>query len=167
MPVPTETRTRNRAEIADTHKWQLDDIYPDWKTWESAFADLEHRIGEYAKLKGTLAHGPDKLLAAYRLNDDLGQLAYKVYFFPSLKYDEDQRDNQVNARRQQVQALMARWQEATSWLSPELLAIPLKTVQEWMGWSDKAFVLYYSHATKKSREEAGRSLEILAGRKTG
>ena len=40
-----------------------------------------------------------------------------------------------------------------------------KTVQEWMGWSDKAFVLYYSHATKKSREEAGRTLEELAGNK--
>jgi integrase len=41
-----------------------------------------------------------------------------------------------------------------------------KTVQEWMGWSDKAFVLYYSHATKQSREQAGQSLERLAGRKT-
>jgi len=42
-----------------------------------------------------------------------------------------------------------------------------KTVQEWMGWSDKAFVLYYSHASKQSREQAGRSLEELAGgRKT-
>jgi integrase len=41
-----------------------------------------------------------------------------------------------------------------------------KTVQECMGWSDKAFVLYYSHATKRSREEAGQSLERLAGGKT-
>jgi integrase len=41
-----------------------------------------------------------------------------------------------------------------------------KTVQEWMGWSDKAFVLYYSHATKQSREQAGQSLERLAGKKT-
>ena len=41
-----------------------------------------------------------------------------------------------------------------------------KTVQEWMGWSDKAFVLYYSHATKQSREHAGQSLEKLAGRNT-
>ena len=38
-----------------------------------------------------------------------------------------------------------------------------KTVQDWMGWSDKAFVLYYSHASKQSREHAGRSLERLAG----
>ena len=41
-----------------------------------------------------------------------------------------------------------------------------KTVQEWMGWSDKAFVLYYSHATKQSREQAGQSLERLAGANT-
>ena len=41
-----------------------------------------------------------------------------------------------------------------------------KTVQEWMGWSDKAFVLYYSHSTEQSREQAGRSLEKLAGQKT-
>jgi len=40
-----------------------------------------------------------------------------------------------------------------------------KTVQEWMGWSDKAFVLYYSHASKESREAAGKSLEKLAGEK--
>jgi hypothetical protein len=38
-----------------------------------------------------------------------------------------------------------------------------KTIQEWMGWSDKAFVLYYSHATKQWREQAGPSLERLAG----
>ena len=132
MLSSTENRSRNRADIGEAYKWHLDDIYPDWKSWEGALGELERRIGEYAALKGTLGRGPAELLAAYRLNDELGQLAYKVYFYPSLKYDQDQRDNQVNARRQQVQALMARWQEATSWLSPELLTIPLATVRQWM-----------------------------------
>ena len=132
MLETAEKRSRNRAEIGDAYKWKLDDIYPDWPAWEKALAELESRIGEYAALKGTLSQGPDQLLKAYRLNDALGQLAYTVYFFPSLKYDEDQRDNQVNGRRQQVQAVMARWQEATSWLSPELLSIPLATVRDWM-----------------------------------
>ena len=132
MPPTAAARPRNRAEIDDAHKWNLDDIYQDWDVWERARAELELRIGEYAGLKGTLGRGPDRLLQAYRLNDQLGQLAYKVYFYPSLKYDEDQRDNRVNARRQQVQALMARWQEATSWFSPELLTIPHATVRAWL-----------------------------------
>jgi integrase len=39
------------------------------------------------------------------------------------------------------------------------------TVKEWMGWADSSFVMYYSHATEKSREKAGRSMERLAGLK--
>jgi oligoendopeptidase F len=172
MPAPTETRTRNREEIGDAHKWRLDDIYPDWTAWESAYAELERRIGEYAQLKGTLSNGPEQLLAAYKLNDELGQLAYKVYFFPSLKYDEDQRDNQVNARRQQVQALMARWQEVTSWLSPELLAIPLATVRGWMT-ANSALAMYRFAIEEVYRQqehvldEKGERLMSLSSRLSG
>jgi oligoendopeptidase F len=132
MTTATAATRRTRADIDDAHKWNLADIYPDWTAWEAALATLERGIGEYAALKGTLGQGADALLRAYELNDRLGQLAYTVYFYPSLKYDEDQRDNSVNARKQQVQALMARWQQATSWFNPELLAIPLATVQAWM-----------------------------------
>jgi len=132
MAASSPTRSRNRPDIDAAYKWNLEDIYPDWDAWDRARAELDRRIEEYAALKGTLAQGPSQLLAAYRLNDDLGQLAYKVYFYPSLKYDEDQRDNAINARRQQIQALLARWQQATSWFSPELLAIPLETVRGWL-----------------------------------
>ena len=124
--------SRNRSEISTEFTWNLTDIFPSWDAWDDARKTLETRIEEYAALKGTLHQGGERLLSAFRLNDDLGKLAYTVYFYPSLKYDEDQRDNSVNAKRQQVQALMARWQEATAWFNPELLAIPLETVQSWM-----------------------------------
>ena len=64
-------------------------------TPEAFDAQVKDCENEYAALKGTLAAGPDRLLAAYRLNDALGQLAYRVYYYPSLKFDEDQRDNAV------------------------------------------------------------------------
>jgi oligoendopeptidase F len=132
MATAAPQRSRVRAEIDDGHKWNLTDIYPDWETWDVARGELEQKIKEYAALKGTLSQGPGRLLAAYRLNDGLGQLAYKVYFYPSLKYDEDQRDNSVNARKQQIESLVARWQQATSWFSPELLKIPVETVRNWL-----------------------------------
>jgi oligoendopeptidase F len=87
-------------------------------------------------LKGTLAGGPDRLLEAFKLSEELGQLAYRVWYFPSLRYDEDQRDNTVNAKRQQVQILFARWKQAESWFNPELLQIPLETVRQWMDASE-------------------------------
>src|SRR5690606_1787537 len=96
----------------------------------------EAGIDRYSALKGTLASGPDALLKAYQLSDELGQLAYRVWYYPSLRYDEDQRDNTVNARRQQVQILFARLQQAQSWLNPELLKIPLETVRGWLDASE-------------------------------
>jgi oligoendopeptidase F len=125
-------RSRRRDEIPDRFKWNLDDIFRSWDEWEAAYRKLEGGIERYASLKGTLSQGAERLLEAFRLSEELGQLAYRVWYFPSLRYDEDQRDNGVNARRQQVQILFARWKQAESWFNPELLAIPLATVRGWM-----------------------------------
>jgi oligoendopeptidase F len=100
-------RSRRREEIAGEFKWNLDDIFRSWEEWDAAYKRLDEGIARYATLKGTLAGGPDRLLSAFQLAEELGQLAYRVWYFPSLKYDEDQRDNAVNARRQQVQILFA------------------------------------------------------------
>jgi oligoendopeptidase F len=64
--------------------------------------------------------------------DEMGALSYRVWYYASLHYDEDQRNNEINARRQQVQILFARQQQASSWFNPELLAIPLDTIAR--GW---------------------------------
>jgi len=124
--------SRNRAEISARYKWNVQDIFPSWDAWESAYKQLEAGVDRYAALKGTLSSGPQALQTAFSLSEELGQLAYRVWYFPSLQYDEDQRDNTINARRQKVQILFAKWRQAESWFSPELLRIPLETVREWM-----------------------------------
>jgi oligoendopeptidase F len=123
---------KSRGEIADRFKWNLAHIFSDWTAWQGAYDELDAKIGAYAALQGTLSKGTESLLDAMRLSDDIGQLTYKVWYFASLKYDEDQRDNQANARRQQVQILFAKASQASAWFNPELLAIPLPTVQAWM-----------------------------------
>jgi len=164
-------KTRNRADIPVEYTWNLADIYRDWDSWEADRARLETRIEEYVALKGTLSHGPERLLAALRLSDDLGKLAHTVYYFASLKYDEDQRNNDINARRQTVEALLARWQQATSWFSPELLTIPLATVRQWMD-ADPGLALYRFAVEEVYRlqehvlDEPGERLMSLAARVT-
>jgi oligoendopeptidase F len=124
---------RERSEIPDRFKWDLSHIFSDWDAWQRAYDELDCKIGESAAFQGTLAQGADRLLAAYELRDEIGQLEYKVWYYASLAYDQDQRDNQLNARRQQVQILFAKGAQAFSWFDPELLQIPLATVQQWMG----------------------------------
>jgi oligoendopeptidase F len=134
--APTElaadSQPRDRSEIPDRFKWDLTSIFPDWHAWEQACAELDARIEAFARLQGTLAEGGDRLLAALTLRDEFGQLEYKVWYFASLWYDQDQRDNEVNARRQQVQILLAKAAQAGSWFDPELLKVPLARVRRWM-----------------------------------
>jgi oligoendopeptidase F len=130
--APDATELRDRDSIPDRFKWDLTHIFADWGEWQHAYDELETKIGAYAALQGTLGKGADRLLAAMKLSDDIGQLTYKVWYFASLKHDEDQRDNQINARRQQVQILFAKASQASAWFNPELLEIPLPTIQQWM-----------------------------------
>src|SRR5882757_6181260 len=118
--VASPVRERRDLPLADT--WNLHDIFPTWEAWDAACAQLEADIREYAALKGSLARGADALLTALRRSDELSQVVSKVYYFASLHYDEDQRSNEMNGRRQRVQLLHAQWRQAASWFSPELLA---------------------------------------------
>jgi oligoendopeptidase F len=132
-PPVAAPKVRERHEIPVPDTWNLDDIFPDWKAWEAGGGELEAGIRAFATRQGSLKSGPEALLGALQASDALGQLAYRVYYYASLHYDQDQRDNAANGRRQRVQHLLALWRQATSWFNPELLALPIDEVRRWMG----------------------------------
>ena len=124
--------TRDRAAIADEFKWDLDQIFSDWTTWEAALDALEEMMTRYQAFEGTLADGPDRILAAAELSDELGQLLYRVYQYPGLMRAEDTRNNEVQARLERVKIAMAKFRQATAWYQPELLRIPEATMRDWL-----------------------------------
>jgi oligoendopeptidase F len=130
--APAAPALRDRADIPERFKWNLTHIFSDWGQWQAAYDELDVKIDAFAALRGTLSAGPERLLAALRLRDAIGQLEYRVWYFATLWHDQDQRDNQINARRQQVQILFAKAAQASAWFDPDLLAIPLARVREWL-----------------------------------
>lgn len=125
-------RPRDRSEISEDYRWRLTDIYKDWAAWEADRDKLAALIDDYATLAGSLSQGPKALLRALKKDDELEILSYRVWFFASLTHDEDQRNNNVDARRQEVQILFARASEASAWFRPELLSIPHETLVTWL-----------------------------------
>jgi oligoendopeptidase F len=128
--VAVAVRERHEIPVADT--WNLEDIFPGLEPWEAACQELEAGVRAFAARRGSLSQGAQALVAAMQASDALGQLAYRVYYYVALRYDQDQRDNVANGRRQKVQHLLAQWRQATSWFNPELLALPLAQVRQWM-----------------------------------
>ena len=145
VSAPAETSAapslRDRDQIPERFKWNLSNIFSGWDAWLAAYDELDRQIAAFAALQGTLAQGGEQLLTALKRRDEIGQLEYKVWYYASLWHDQDQRDNQINAKRQQVQILFAKAAQAAAWFDPELLTIPLTTVREWMD-ASPALALY-------------------------
>ncbi len=158
-----------RAAVPGQYTWNLTDICESWDEWTSAYGSLERGIDRLAGFQGTLADGPAALLAALAAQDEVEALMYKVWYFASLHHDEDQRDNAVAARRQQVQILFARHAQASSWFSPELLAIPQATVRVWLD-THPGLALYrfaiesLFHSQEHVLDQQGERLLSFSGR---
>jgi oligoendopeptidase F len=158
-----------REAVDPKYTWDLSAIFSDWAGWEAGFAALEQGISQFSQFEGVLAQGPDRLLASLQERDRIGQLSYRVWYYPNLQYDQDQRDNTVNAKRQQVQLLLARWSQAESWYAPELLRIPLETVRQWLDQSPELAVYRFFledlfRQQKHVLDESGERLLSLSSR---
>ena len=158
-----------RDDIPARYTWDLSAICADWNAWSESYAKLDAAITAFMQFRGTLAKGPDALLSAFTAMDEMGALSYRVWYYASLHYDQDQRDNDINARRQQVQILFARQQQASSWFNPELLAIPLETIRMWMSANEALAVYRFAieslfHEQEHVLDERGERLLSYSGR---
>ena len=158
-----------REAIPASYRWDLSAICRDWDDWSRSYDELERGIEAFAALKGTLASGAEALMAAFRAMDATGALSYRVWYFASLHYDQDQRDNDANARRPQVQILFARLQQAGAWFNPELLSIPRDEVRRWLDTSSALAVYRFAieslfHEQEHVLDERGERLMSFASR---
>jgi len=130
LPAPAEMRTRD--EIPAEYRWDFSPIYASWDAWEQGMEDIQGKMDAFVTLKGTLASGPQAVLAAYRAFDDIGIQSYKIYRYPQLQRDVDTRNQDIAGKFQRVGAVFARFGTATAWFTPELLRIPQATMEKWI-----------------------------------
>jgi oligoendopeptidase F len=167
-PVPGQLLPR--TSIPPNYTWDLAAICSGWEEWNGLVAQLDAAIDAFQALRGTLAHGPDSLLTAFQAMDAMGATSYRVWYYASLHYDQDQRVDEANARRQRVQILFARQQQSSAWFNPELLAIPIDTVRGWLDARPSDLGVYrfaiesLFHEQEHVLDERGERLMSFAGR---
>ncbi len=124
--------TQVRAEIPAQYRWDFTAIYANWDAWEAGMKDMEAKMEAFAKLKGSLAKGPQAVLAAYKAYDDIGMLQYRTYTYTSLQRDVDTRNADVSGKFQRVNAAFAKFGTTSAWFTPELLTIPQAKMEGWI-----------------------------------
>jgi oligoendopeptidase F len=162
--------TRNRADIPAEFRWDFSAIYPNWDAWEAGMRDMQVQMDAFAALKGSLASGPAAVLKAYQAFDEIGKLQYRLYRYPQLQRDVDKRDQAVSGRFQRVGALFAKFDTATAWFTPEMLAtVPEATMKGWLAQTPalapyRFAILDLYRKQAHVLDEKGEHLLSLAGR---
>src|SRR6266702_3779892 len=117
MEIPT------RADVLETDKWDLTDLFADVSKWQEDFAWLQREYPKLEQWKGRVGESPQTLAGLLEFEKALEQKMERVYHYASLQAAEDSTNNEYLARIGQVQNLLTRISEAAAFVVPEILAI--------------------------------------------
>jgi len=125
-------KVRERADIELEYRWATERIFKSTDEWEAEFSAVEKAIEALATFKGTLNRGTEQLLKFLKNRDDVEARLERVYVYASLLADENTRDGLHQGMQSRARSLAIKYGQTTSWVQPELTAIPFARVDSWM-----------------------------------
>ena len=114
---------KNPTKINDRYQWDLTDLYPDLNAWNLARTNALMQVADLTKLQGSLGQSGESLLYASDRISSVYKDVVRIYIYANLSADEDVRNAENQERVQLARNLFTDLTAATSWYSPELLAI--------------------------------------------
>ena len=121
-----------RTKVLPNDCWDLSPMFETNQAWETLFQALEKELPAYDNFKGTLAQGPDRVLACIEFDHRVGRDMHRLYTFAHLKNDEDKTHPDNEGLFQRASNLYTRIGEASSFISPEIQAIPLDQLTKFL-----------------------------------
>lgn len=122
---------KTREEIETALKWDLGDIYENEDLWEADYAGAQEMVKAFAAHAGKLHTSADALFAALSDESRLAYLVEKLYSYAHLKKDEDNGNVRYQGMTDRAVQLYVSADAASSFVRPEILSIPEKTLLEW------------------------------------
>ena len=96
--------------------------------WEEQFQKLDKQIAGFAKFRGKLGESAKSLAACLKFDGDFDRLAERVGGYAHLKTTEDQANSTYQGMVARFTNLATRASQAASYIRPEILALPKKTL---------------------------------------
>lgn len=126
---------RTRDKIDKRYQWDLTHIFPSDAAWEEAFEAMNADVAACAAWNGRVAENPRQ---AIRDMFALDEKFTPVYCYAFLRKETDNADETAQSLQARAVSLSVSMITATSFLEPELCALPEATLTELMNDPDMA-----------------------------
>jgi oligoendopeptidase F len=149
-----------RSQVPVEETWDLESIFASPIEWEAAGREIIGYISQLTEYQSKLKEGPQTLLAYLGLAEKAGIIEGKYSLYASNSTAVDATNQRNAARLSQARSIAAQLEAATAFFEPELMAIGLEVVENWIKSTPQ--LVYLEHALDKIKNDQAhvRSSEV-------
>ena len=118
VSAPEETVPLEKHDV-----WDLTELYADDASWEEDKSTIPEQLASLESCQGKLGSSAKRLSNCLALNSDTYLKLARLYTYSFLNKDTDLGNSQRREQHAQIENLMTRYAESSSFIAPELLAI--------------------------------------------
>ncbi len=121
-------KLKNRSEIDQKYKWNIELMYEDEAAWEQDIEEALTLTEYFTKYQGRLTESAHTLAEALQEKDAIWQKLEKAYVFARMKLDEDNRVAKQQSMHDKINTIIAKAAASMSFFTPELLSASEETL---------------------------------------
>jgi oligoendopeptidase F len=115
-------KIKNRDEISQEYKWNIEAIYNSTADWEKAFSRLKEMAPKLSTYSGKLANSTD-LLEFLNLREETFRLSRKLSVYANMKMDENTGNSTYQALKDRFDTYFSELLSMDAFFIPEILSL--------------------------------------------
>ncbi|WP_096467709.1 oligoendopeptidase F [Aneurinibacillus soli] len=159
MAETTQKTLPKRSEVKQENKWKLEDMFPSDAAWEDEYKQVQQHIEEMGHYKGKLAQSPSVLADCLKTYEKLGLAMERVYVYARMRRDEDNTNTTYQGMTDRAGSLNVSVSSATSFLVPEILAMPEEKLEDYIADPVLASHTFYLKEIKRQKAHVLSAIE--------
>jgi oligoendopeptidase F len=154
------TTLPDRRDVHERYTWDRESVFSDEAGWEVAVETILARLPDLAEFKGHLGQAPDTLADWFAATENVQRLLGKVVVYSTMSYSVDAGDQAAAARADRARTASAQVAAAMSFAIPELIAIGMPKLREWVATSPRLAHLGHHFDRLERLHKHVRSAEV-------
>jgi len=126
-----------RHEVPKEHQWKLEDLFANQEAWNQEYAEVKSKLGNLAQYQGKLGDA-EMLKQCFALEDEVSLHTERLYVYANMKHHENMADPTYQALSDKATKLSVEVNEATSFITPEVLSLSDETLDAFIANPDLA-----------------------------
>ncbi len=129
--MATTAQLPKRSEVSEEHQWKLEDLFSTQDAWNKEYEEVKQLLKEMPEFQGKL-NDAATLKACFEKEDELSYHAERLYVYANMRHHQDMADPTYQALSDKSKKLSVEVGEATSFVTPEILALSEEKLKQFI-----------------------------------